>query len=82
MNEFIDKIGAFWIISKKLSDIQRDIIYALDLTSDDDYNPKHWKQSHSWVLSQIEYNIKDAKRITNGILHKLRKEVRAHEVSY
>ena len=82
MNEFIDKIGAFWIISKKLSDIQRDIIYALDLTSDDDYDTKNWKQALSWVLSQIEYDIKDAKRITNGVLRKLRKEARSHEISY
>ena len=81
MNEFIDKIGAFWIISKKLSDIQRDIIYALDLTSDDD-NPKHWKQSPSWALSHVEDRIKDAKRITNGVLRKLRKEARLHEISY
>ena len=82
MNEFIDKIGAFWIISKKLSDIQRDIIYALDLTSDDDDDTKNWKQALSWVLSQIEYDIKDAKRITNGVLRKLRKEARLHEISY
>ena len=82
MNEFIDKLGAFWIISKKLSELQEDINYALELSSHDEYYPKHWKQSHSWALSHVEDRIKDAKRITNGFLHKLRKEVKAHEVSY
>lgn len=82
MNEFIDKLGAFWIISRKLSDIQRDVIYALELTSNDDDKPKHWKHSHSWALSHIEVRIKEAKGITNSVLRKLRKEYKAHEISY
>lgn len=81
MNEFIDKLGAFWIISRKLSDVQRDVIYALELTSNDD-KPKHWKHSHSWALSHIEDSIKNAKRITNSVLHNLRKQAKSYEVSY
>ena len=82
MNEFIDKLGAFWIISRKLSDVQRDVIYALELTSNDDDKPKHWKHSHSWELSHIEDNIKNAKRITNSVLCELRKQAKSDEVSY
>ena len=76
MNEFVDKFGAVWIISQKLSELQEDINYAFKF---EDGNSKHWKQSLSWVLSHIEDCVKDAKRLTNGFLHELRKEVKVHE---
>ena len=84
MNEFIDKIGAFWIISQKLSEIQEDISQALEITSkDDNCKSSYWRQPHAWALSNIEVRIKEAKGITNSVLRKLKKEVnKSHEVSY
>ena len=82
MNEFIDKLGAFWIIRQKLDDVHNDIRYALEFFADDNNdNSNYWRKSHIWALSNIEVRIKEAKGITNSVLRKLRKEYKAHEIS-
>lgn len=73
--DFTDRLGTFWIISKKLDGIQEDISYAFNMPAfeDNDFTCAYWKQPHIYVLSKLETRIQDAKRITEGFLHELKK---------
>ena len=73
--DFTDKLGAFWIISNKLDEIQRNISYIFNMSSFADNNLQcpYWKQPHIWALSKVETRIQDAKRIADDYLRGIRK---------
>ena len=59
MNEFIDKIGAFWIIRQKLDDVHNDIRYALEFFADDNNdNSNYWRKYISGLYPILKSALK------------------------